>query len=86
MSKNIGNIKIKQAAKHLADAQREQSKIEKASRTEAHRVQTTKKNIAGGYQGPLLHRTSFQKDLLASPDYIVPAKTRSPKPAISSTK
>ena len=38
------------------------------------------------YRNPLLHKTSFQKDLQASPDYIVPKQARGPKAAKSTTK
>jgi hypothetical protein len=86
MSKNIGNIKIKLAAKHLAAQQKADKQAEKASQKAAHQAQTTPLAIAGGYRNPNHRQTAFQKDLQASPDYIVPKQSRSPKPARSTTK
>jgi hypothetical protein len=86
MRSDIGARKIAEAKRHLADATKEQNKAAKTSQKVARRDQTTKLNIAGGYRNPLLHKTSFQKDLQASPDYIVPKQARGPKAAKSTTK
>jgi len=82
MKSDIGTRKIAEANKHLNAAQKERDTQEKASRAESRRVQTTKQSIAGGLRGPLQHQTSFQKDLMASPDYVVPKKLRKVKPAV----
>jgi hypothetical protein len=79
---NVGDRKIEQAAAHLRAAQAEQAKAERASQKEARRVQTTERPIAGQLRGPIVHKTAFQRDLMAAPDYLVPAKPRRVKPAV----
>ena len=84
--KPVYERKIAEAKKNLEQGQRDASRAERASQREARRVQTTERPIAGKLRGPIVHNTGFQKDLMASPDYLVPAKPRKVKPAVSSTK
>jgi hypothetical protein len=83
MSKDIGNIKIKEAAQHLAAQQKADKAAVRASEKAAHQAQTTKLKIAGNLRGPLLHQNALQKSLMKSPDYLVPAKLIRVKPALS---
>jgi LAS superfamily LD-carboxypeptidase LdcB len=85
MSKDIGNIKIKQAAQALKRAQRDQAAAEKKSQKAAAVAQHSPLKIAGGYRNVDQHKTAFQADLRASRDFIVPKATRSPKAATSTT-
>jgi len=86
MKSNIGTRKIAEAKAHAAAQQREQNALDKASQKAARRVQTTERPIAGSLRGPIGHKTAFQRDLMAAPDYLVPAKPRRVKPAVCSTK
>ncbi|MGA9979839.1 MAG: hypothetical protein WBQ08_14545 [Candidatus Sulfotelmatobacter sp.] len=84
MSKStIGARKIAEAKAHLAAAQKDQKAAEAKAQKAAHAAQTTKRGIAGNLRGPILHKTAFQRDLQAAPDYFVPGKLVKVKPAVS---
>jgi hypothetical protein len=81
--KPVYERKLQEAAQRAAEQQREALRAERASQKEARRVQTTERPIAGQLRGPIGHKTAFQQSLMDSPDYLVPAKPRKVKPAVS---
>jgi hypothetical protein len=82
----VGDRKSQAAKAHLAAQQKADAKAERSAQASAHKNQTTKLAIAGGYRNPDQHKTAFQSDLRASKDFTIAKKSRSVKPAKSSTK
>jgi hypothetical protein len=82
---SIGDRKILEAKKILAEQQKQDRAAEQKAQKAAQKAQTTKRGIAGNLRGPILHKTAFQRDLQAAPDYYVPAKLTKIKPAVSTT-
>jgi hypothetical protein len=80
---SIGDRKILEAKKHLAEQQKQDRAAEQKAQKAAQKAQTTKRGIAGNLRGPILHKTAFQRDLQAAPDYFVPGKLVRVKPAVS---